>query len=153
MITASSLSEQLTNINSNTNITNQANSTKNGGTKTMDNQAFMRLMLAQLQNQNPLSPTDNTAFVQQQAAYAQVEETRNLADALKGSTQLQQASNIIGKTVSYFPQGSKTEVRGVVRSALINNGGIELEIGPNKDKVMFDNLDSIQILETSSPTT
>ncbi|MFM7468740.1 MAG: flagellar hook capping FlgD N-terminal domain-containing protein [Vampirovibrionales bacterium] len=145
MITASSLSEQLTNINSNTNIVNQTASSKDGGAKTMDNQAFMRLMMAQLQNQNPLSPTDNSAFVQQQASYAQVEETRNLAAALKGSTQLQQASDIVGKTVSYLRSGDKSLTTGVVKSATINQGGIELEIGTQGDKVMFDKVDSIQV--------
>jgi flagellar basal-body rod modification protein FlgD len=37
-------------------------------------QTFLKLLVSQLQNQNPLSPTDSTQFVSQLTSYSQLEQ-------------------------------------------------------------------------------
>jgi flagellar basal-body rod modification protein FlgD len=44
---------------------------------TVDKNMFLQLLVAQLRNQNPLSPTDSTQFVQQLAQYQQLEQSVN----------------------------------------------------------------------------
>jgi flagellar basal-body rod modification protein FlgD len=39
---------------------------------------FLKLLVTQLQNQDPLKPTDNDAFIAQSAAFSQVEQLTKL---------------------------------------------------------------------------
>ena len=43
----------------------------------VDKNMFMQLLVAQLRNQNPLSPTDSMAFVQQLSQFQQMEQSVN----------------------------------------------------------------------------
>ncbi|MBT10933.1 MAG: hypothetical protein CMI02_02720 [Oceanospirillaceae bacterium] len=67
--------------------------------------AFLELMVAQLNNQNPLEPTDNQAFVAQLAQFSSVEGIDNLnttAEAMMSnfsSTSALQASSLVGQSV------------------------------------------------------
>ena len=74
-------------------------------TKTSDKDMFMRLMLAQLQNQNPLQPQDGAEFVAQLAQFTQVEGISKLNTSVQDiaslyrSTQTLQATALIGRNV------------------------------------------------------
>lgn len=67
--------------------------------------AFLELMVAQLNNQNPLEPTDNQAFVAQLAQFSTVEGLDNLndtADTMMSqftSNAALQASSLVGQSV------------------------------------------------------
>ncbi|ASP40621.1 flagellar hook capping protein [Bacterioplanes sanyensis] len=67
--------------------------------------AFLELMVAQLNNQNPLEPTDNQAFVAQLAQFSSVEGIDNLnttAEAMMSqlnSASALQASSLVGQSV------------------------------------------------------
>ncbi|MGH9721650.1 MAG: flagellar hook assembly protein FlgD [Bryobacteraceae bacterium] len=45
--------------------------------------AFMRLLVAQLQHQDPLNPADGTEFLTQLAGFSQLEQTIAMKDELK----------------------------------------------------------------------
>jgi flagellar basal-body rod modification protein FlgD len=68
--------------------------------------AFLKLLMAQLQNQDPLQPTDGTQFVTQLATFSQVEQQVSQSTALTNiSNQLSGMSNsnaadLVGKTVT-----------------------------------------------------
>jgi len=68
---------------------------------------FVKLLLAQLGNQNPLSPQDGTQFVTQMAQFAQVELLQNSASRLdqlllaQASANQTQAAGLIGRDVRY----------------------------------------------------
>ena len=59
---------------------------------------FLKLMIAQLQSQNPLSPSNTNEFLSELAQITQVEQTTNLANA----NELSGAVQLIGRTVSYL---------------------------------------------------
>ena len=44
---------------------------------------FLKLLVTQLQNQDPLKPTDNDAFIMQSAAFSQVEQLTKLVSLVK----------------------------------------------------------------------
>lgn len=46
-------------------------------TTTVDKNMFLQLLVAQLKNQDPLSPTDSMQFVQQLAQFQQLEQSVN----------------------------------------------------------------------------
>ncbi len=58
---------------------------------------FLKLMVAQLQAQNPLEPGNSNEFVNELAQLTQIEQTTNLANA----SELSGAVQLIGRTVAY----------------------------------------------------
>ncbi|BBO79800.1 basal-body rod modification protein FlgD [Desulfosarcina ovata subsp. sediminis] len=67
---------------------------------------FLTLLVAQLQNQDPLNPSDSTEFTAQLAQFSSLEQLQNINDALSDFEVYQstlnniQASNFIGKTIT-----------------------------------------------------
>jgi len=61
---------------------------------------FMRLLVAQLQNQDPLEPMDSHEFIAQLAQFSSLEQLQNINDKLDDLTaQLSGAANLIGHEV------------------------------------------------------
>jgi flagellar basal-body rod modification protein FlgD len=58
---------------------------------------FLKLMIAQLQAQDPLQPANTNEYVTELAQFTQVEQTTNLANA----TELSSGVQLIGRTVNY----------------------------------------------------
>ena len=69
---------------------------------------FISLMVAQIQNQDPLNPLDGTEYVSQLAQFSQVQSTENMTTMTKNSMvlldnlQVLSTANLVGKTV-YVP--------------------------------------------------
>ncbi|CNH04077.1 basal-body rod modification protein [Yersinia thracica] len=69
------------------------------------NNQFMKLLVAQIQNQDPLNPMDGTEFVSQMAQLSQVQSTENMAKMLKSNTvqmervQAMATANLVGQQV------------------------------------------------------
>ncbi|HYW44167.1 MAG TPA: flagellar hook capping FlgD N-terminal domain-containing protein [Bryobacteraceae bacterium] len=58
--------------------TNQSSpATTSSATPTVDKNMFLQLLVAQLQNQDPLNPSDGTQFVSQLAQFQQLEQSIN----------------------------------------------------------------------------
>jgi flagellar basal-body rod modification protein FlgD len=53
-----------------------------GANKALDKSAFLKLLVAQLQHQDPLKPQDDTAFVAQLAQFSSLEQTMGINDRL-----------------------------------------------------------------------
>ncbi len=66
---------------------------------------FMKLLVAQMNNQNPLEPQENTEFIAQLAQFSQVEGVENLNASVNDmagdlrSSQALQASSMVGQSV------------------------------------------------------
>lgn len=84
----------------------QENAILNGNGGEMGQSAFLTLFTTQLQNQNPLDPMQNEAFVAQLAQFSQLEATTKMSDSLKtlvssmSGERMSSASSLIGKTVA-----------------------------------------------------
>jgi flagellar basal-body rod modification protein FlgD len=119
-------------------------SINNPGAKTngeeMDRSAFLKLFTTQLQNQNPLDPVKNEAFVAQLAQFSQLEATTKMADSLdtmasaSQADRLLQGAALIGKRVS-APDGTAELVAGANISSIIS-------IPNGADKVSIDVYDA-----------
>ena len=91
-------------------------------TSTLDYNAFLKLLIAQMQNQDPTKPMDSTEFVAQLAAFSNVEQgikTNSKLDSLMTALALTQADALIGHTVT-SADGSLT---GEVTSVRITSSG------------------------------
>ncbi len=101
-----------------------------GGAQTLGYDAFLKLLVAQMQNQDPTKPMDSTEFVAQLASFSNVEQSVKMnakLDAMITGIALNQADALIGKYISNF-DGS---VSGkVVAVQAFSDGAIaELEDG------------------------
>ena len=92
---------------------------------------FLKLLVAQLKYQNPLSPMDGTAFVAQTAQLTMTESLTELSKLQQTSVSdgnRRSAAELVGRTITYA-NGDKV-IEGTVTSALMNGGNPVLLIGP-----------------------
>jgi flagellar basal-body rod modification protein FlgD len=69
---------------------------------TLDYSAFLRLLIAEMKNQDPTKPMDSAQFVAQLASFSSVEQavkTNAKLDAMMGAFALTQAEGFIGRTI------------------------------------------------------
>jgi flagellar basal-body rod modification protein FlgD len=86
------------------------------GSDKSDKDMFMKLLVAQLKYQDPNSPTDSNAYMQQMATFSQVEKLGQLVDAQKTAESWQErlsAESMVGRQVTGTGQDT-TEHTGVV---------------------------------------
>ena len=98
-----------------------ANSLKGNGLNDIDLSEFLNLILTELQNQDPLNPTDNAALLQQVGELRSISSNDQLVTTLKGFSNTQElttASSLIGKTVKGLDVGAK-EIIGEVTSVSV----------------------------------
>src|SRR5437660_12646764 len=86
---------------------------------------FINLMVKQLQNQDPLQPTDSSQLLSQMSQIGQLQSTMNLQSSLQTmvlQNQIGAAGNLIGKAVQGLdPQGNP--LQGVVNSVKVKSDG------------------------------
>ncbi|MGA9314228.1 MAG: flagellar hook capping FlgD N-terminal domain-containing protein [Solirubrobacteraceae bacterium] len=85
---------------------------------------FLKLMIAQLQAQNPLEPANGNEYVTELAQFTQLEQTTNLAS----SSELSSAVQLIGHTVSYSDPSTGAAVTGKVESVQSTSSGPTLTV-------------------------
>lgn len=88
----------------------------------VDYNAFLRLLITQLKNQDPTQPMDTAQFMGQLASFSNVEQgiqTNQKLDSLLSASSLAQADGVIGHTVT----SADGSVSGVVSSVKITSDG------------------------------
>src|SRR5689334_4564067 len=83
--------------------TSNSNGSKVGASAGMGKDDFMHLLIAQLQNQDPMKPMDDKEFITQLAQFSALEASEKMTaqmEELTGSQMLVQAATLIGKNVS-----------------------------------------------------
>ena len=91
---------------------------------------FLKLMVAQLRNQDPMNPQDSAEFLAQTAQFTSLEKIQAVADqtAMMVSTQLAfGASSLIGQTVTYTDKDGN-EKTGTVRGTTFLPTGPMLDV-------------------------
>jgi len=94
-------------------------------------QAFLQLLVAQLQYQDPTSPVDTSTFMNQTAMLSQVQTMNGMSttlNSLVASQQGQAATSMIGKSVTFVDATGATG-SGVVTGASLGTTGASVEVG------------------------
>jgi flagellar basal-body rod modification protein FlgD len=84
---------------------------------------FLKLMIAQLQAQNPLEPGNSNEYLNEIAQFTQVEQMTNLANA----SELSGAVQLIGHTVTYNG-ATGLPVTGIVQSVQSDASGTTVTV-------------------------
>lgn len=95
----------------------------------LDKEAFLQLLVAQMQYQDPLEPTDNTEYISQLANFSSLEQMQNMSESMSNmsaASDLQRATALVGKYVTVVDQGSN--VSGKVDAIEIKDGSAYLSI-------------------------
>ncbi len=103
----------------------------------VDYQSFLKLLIAQMRNQDPTQPMDSTQYVAQLATFSQVEQSVQMntkLDSILQSSALSQADALIGHTITSADgatSGTVSEVR-LSSTGLIAvlEDGTEMAVGP-----------------------
>ncbi|HTO32841.1 MAG TPA: flagellar hook assembly protein FlgD [Pararhizobium sp.] len=97
--------------------------------------SFLKLLVAQMKNQDPTEPMDSTQQIAQLATFSQVEQTiktnTNLESLLQ-RTSLSEANAVIGKTVT----SADGKTTGVVKEVKLYSDGI-IAVLDNKEEMVI----------------
>ena len=100
-------------------------------TDQVNKDVFLKLMVAQLKNQDPMNPTDSSQFLAQTAQFTSLEKLDAVAQQTAQALSAQMAfgaSGLVGRSVTYTG-ADDTEQSGVVDSVRFTPTGPVLGIG------------------------
>jgi flagellar basal-body rod modification protein FlgD len=109
-------------------------------TKTLGKDDFLKILLTQLQNQDPANPMEDREFISQMATFSTLEQMTNLNKTMDSLVKVQERNSIIsftqliGKEIDWEKQGEDSELstgKGIVSSLKLDgeNPMILLEDG------------------------
>ena len=99
---------------------------------------FIKMMITQLQNQDPLEPAKNQELLAQMSQIGQLQSSTSLQESLKGmvlQNQIGSASSLIGKTVQGL-DADDDPVTGLVNSVKVGADGVSLELDNGKNLML-----------------
>lgn len=143
----SSIQANVTNgqISDSTNAAKRAQSTGTGkeaasakavnGTS-YDKNMFLKLLAAEMQYQDPMSPTQNSQYVSEMATFSQVEATQSVSSSVNGMS----TANLVGKYVTIGTDNG--DVTGIVDYYTKKDDGIY--IGVNDKEYKADNITGVK---------
>ncbi len=109
-----------------------------GSNASLDKDAFLKLLVAQLKYQDPTAPTDVSQMMAQTSQLSMVERLDQIAESisrLEGSTPISSAANMLGKEVTFdigigLPVTATVDgVRLVEGDVILSAGGYEVPLG------------------------
>ena len=111
--------------------------------QSLDVNDFLKLMISELQNQDPLNPMDNSQLLQQISQMREIAATGDMTSTLQAvllGQNVSSGSALIGKEVSALTDAGDT-VTGTVDKVNIAGGDVTLQIGDNS--VRLSNVSAI----------
>lgn len=129
---------------------------KKTGFNALDSEAFLKLMIVQLQNQDPTQPTSNEELLGQISQMRTLQSSIELQEVIKALVDNQtsaattnfasSAASLIGRTVTGTTAGDEsnpgTEIEGVVERAMLRNGKAYVGIGV--DEIPVENITRVE---------
>lgn len=118
----------------------EANKKKRTGNDSLDKDAFLQLLVAQMKYQDPLEPTSNTEYISQFATFSELEQMQNMS----ASMDLFRASSLVGETVLLKvtdSEGRTVDVQGNVDYVVYEKNKAYLSV--NGDLYSMDDLDTV----------
>mgnify|MGYP001300193281 CR=1 FL=1 len=122
--------------------------------------AFMKILIAQLQNQDPLNPMEDREFIAQMASFSTLEQMMNMTSMIETAVAAQndsfilQSSQMIGKQVTYVAASENDEEKnetktGVVKAVTFKGGVVSFELD-NGDHIQASDIFEIREKENTS---
>jgi flagellar basal-body rod modification protein FlgD len=106
--------------------TQQAKSTS----QTLGKDDFLKLLVGQLQHQDPMAPSDDQQWIGQMAAFSQLEQVSNTAETTQKIVEtlnMNGTLSLVGRTVSYLDEGGASH-SGAVQAVDVAGGVASLTV-------------------------
>ncbi len=116
---------------------------------------FMQLLLAEMQNQDPLEPKSNSESIAQMAQFSSLEQSSNLNSAFQSFMKMQSmnslasSAHVIGKYATI--QNGSEEVSGKVVSTSMNEGEVIVKLEVEEGKEIMAKLSGLISLSEKMP--
>ncbi len=124
--------------------TTAAQSTSTTSKPLLDPQAFLQVLVAQLQYQDPTTPVDTAAFMNQTATLSQVQTMNTMSSTLESLMHMQQVqagTAMLGKSVTYTDPTGATHT-GVVSG--VSGAGTDVTVKVGTVDVALSTITEIQ---------
>jgi len=98
--------------------------------KTLDQQDFLKLLVAQMTQQDPLNPKSDLEMIPQMVSFTQLEQSKSMQSdiaQLRAEQQLLRANSLLGRTVE-IQDGSGARVTGQVSAVQMEEGTPKLVV-------------------------
>ena len=106
----------------------------------MDKNSFLRILSAELTNQDPTKAKDGTEFVAQMAQFASLEQMTNLNSAMSFST----STSLVGKMVAFNSYDAKgIQYGGIVKAVYKEAGATKLSVQQSDGSIKDFQADSL----------
>lgn len=110
-----------TNIWPNYSASNVTTAASKESSDAMGKDQFLKILITQLQNQNPMQPMEDKEFIAQMAQFTSVEQLSNISGQLQNLSQsLGAVSGLIGKQVSWIGK-SEGSNEGAIQSGVVES--------------------------------
>lgn len=114
--------------------------------------AFLRILVTQMKNQNPLEPLKDTEFIGQMAQFSSLEQLTNLNTTMnqfvggQGNSALSDYADLIGKKVSWEQtQNEETKSgEGIIKAVSMKNGEVVFELQGHDEKLPIGSIQRIE---------
>lgn len=127
--------------------------TQGAGSNILDKDDFLKILMTQIQNQNPLDPMKDKEFISQMTQFSSLEQMTNMSQSFQefmdnqSMPPLIQYSGLIGKEVSFPLGGQETGVgKGIVQSVIQKEGHTVLEL-ESGSSVSVEDISKVSNLE------
>lgn len=100
----------------------------------LSREQFTRILIAELSQQDPTDPVDNSTFLSQLVQLQNLESSAELTDGLKSFqrfVEMGSASSLIGKYIKGISD-SGAQVEGIVQKVQMDPKGVKLVVGQEK---------------------
>jgi flagellar basal-body rod modification protein FlgD len=120
---------------------NKSIKTGKAGSNALDRDDFLKILVTQLQHQDPTSPVEDKDFIAQMAQFSSLEQITNMSagfQKLSSLLQSSEASQVLGKTVEI--RDGESLVRGVVDKVVRGESPM---VGVNGSVYDFSQIESV----------
>ncbi|MGG3799869.1 flagellar hook assembly protein FlgD [Metabacillus fastidiosus] len=131
-------------------LSNYQGKTRKTGNSNLGKDEFLKILITQLQNQDPLKPMEDKEFIAQMASFSSLEQMTNLNKTMENfvisqtSNEMLRYSEMIGKKVEWhdLAAGNDSEPTietgsGIVKSIKMKDGMIVLELDNGKEIMSY----------------
>ncbi|MEK3699145.1 flagellar hook assembly protein FlgD [Paenibacillus sp. FSL R10-2199] len=125
------------------NYVSDNSTTKTTGSSTLGKDQFLKILITQLQNQDPMQPMEDKEFIAQMAQFSSVEQLMNISTQLTALNQsLGSVSGLIGKDVTWMDIQTKLPKSGNVESIVVSSGVQYAVVG--SERIALSDITQIQ---------
>ena len=123
--------------------------------KMLGQNEFLKLLVTQMRNQDPMKPVSDTEFIAQMAQFSSLEQTKTMSadiTKLRQGNDFLQATNLLGKEVR-LNLGDMAFTKGIVTDLNVKDGEARIIVGEKTYTLDQVNSVSAEAPETEENTT